>query len=261
MLSGRELYAIWAPPDSIWSPWVAPAFFAQVACDESGLCAAELATPMEWFERKTDSASAIVIDLPGTESFSLAMQLGGIGYRTVSLINASPARLIGFSGKESPPSVTLDMNAMVREVCTSVNIMRNHVLPPNAPPAFVLDANRCGGTRPVVEHMFDNRWMVFPQDFPSAQFLLEHGIRRVILVQTANSAPQEDLAHVLLRWQESGISIVLKVIGDASQPLEIRVAKPSRFKVMWYRALAALGFRRGNVGGFGAIVPERGSAG
>jgi len=189
------------------------------------------------------------------------VQLGGIGYRLVSLINASPSRLLWFSGKESPSSVVLDMNAMVREVCASVDVMRNRVLPPEAPPAFVLDANRRSGTRPVVEFMFDNRWMVFPQDFPSARFLLEHGIRRVILVQAGNSQPQEDLAHVLLRWQEAGISIAAKVVGDARGPFEIRVSKPSRFKAMWYRALMTMGFHRSSVGGFGSIVPGQSSAG
>jgi hypothetical protein len=261
MFSGRELYGIWAPTESIWSPWVAPAFFAQLTCGETRLPAAGMAPSREWFESGADPGSAIIIDLPGAESFRLAMQLAGIGYRAVSLINASPSRFTLFDGNEAPPNVVLDMNAMVRAVCASVDVMRNRALPPEAPPAFVLDANRRRGTRPVREFMFDNRWMVFPQDFPSARFLTEHGIRRVVLVQTDNSQPQEDLAHVLLRWQEAGIPITLKVIGDTNAPVEIRVAKPSRFKAMWYRVLAAIGFHRSSVGGFGAIAPERSSAG
>jgi hypothetical protein len=41
--------------------------------------------------------------------------------------------------------------------------------------------------------MFDNQWMVFPQDFPSARFLVERKIKRVTLVQAEKTQPSEDL--------------------------------------------------------------------
>ena len=65
---------------------------------------------------------------------------------------------------------------------------------------------------------FDNRWVVFPQDFPSAAFLRSRGVAEVLLIQ-AGAQPQEDLAHVLLRWQQGG--------------------------------------PRNNAGGFGAVIPVR----
>jgi len=98
---------------------------------------------------------------------------------------------------------------------------------------------------------FDNRWKTFPQDYPSARFLLERGIRRVVLVQEYAGQPQEDLSHVLLRWQEAGIR--LEVYGTkADGPLrELSVRQPSHFRALWQRALAVLGLRRGAWGGFG----------
>jgi hypothetical protein len=263
MLSGRELYGVWAPANANWSPWVAPALFAQIACDESGVGAGlrEGVSSAPWFEAQADSATAVVIDLPGAAAFRLAMQLGGIGYRPVSLVNASPQRTTTLSGREVPPNVVLDMGELVREVCSGTEVLKSLALPPNAPPAFVLDANRRSGTRPLRDEMFDNRWIVFPQDFPSARFLAEHGIRRVILVQAGSSQPQEDLAHVLLRWQQAGIPVAVKLSGAAGAPVEIRVSRPWRFKAMWYRALAAIGFHRSGAGGFGSMVPGSGSAG
>jgi hypothetical protein len=110
--------------------------------------------------------------------------------------------------------------------------------------------------------LFDNRWTVFPQDFPSARFLLERGIKRVVLVHAnANAQPQEDLAHVLLRWQEAGLEIFGKTQADKELPVKITVTRPSRFRFVWYRALVLLGFRRSSVGGFGAFLAQSSGGG
>jgi hypothetical protein len=121
---------------------------------------------------------------------------------------------------------------------------------------FILDALRTTGTQPLRDDLFDNRWMVFPQDFPSARFLAKQKIKRVVLVQTRSTQPMEDLRHVLLRWQEAGIEILVKGSANTGMPSQIMVAKPSRFRAFWYRALAMIGLRRSSVGGFGGFVPE-----
>ena len=90
MLSGRELYRIWAPPDSVWSPWVAPSFFAQIFCGQTAADSLALAEAACEPPLPFDSETAVVIDLPGAESIRLALQLARSGYRPVSSINASP---------------------------------------------------------------------------------------------------------------------------------------------------------------------------
>jgi len=100
------------------------------------------------------------------------------------------------------------------------------------------------------------RWMVFPQDFPSANFLVAHGIRQALLVQKDRAEPQDDLAHSLLRWQEGGIKVLPKKLDDNSPPSEITVKRPSKYKATWYRALAQLGLRRNGAGGFGSYFAE-----
>ena len=132
---------------------------------------------------------------------------------------------------------------------------------PDAPPAFLLDSMRLSGTKPVDVGMFDNRWMVFPQDFPSASFLLSHGIQRVFLVQKDRVEPQDDLAHSLLRWQEGGIAVLSKNLTDGTPFSQITVKRPSRYKAIWYRALAQVGLRRSSAGGFGSYIPETTAAG
>ncbi|HWI57229.1 MAG TPA: hypothetical protein VNZ22_08375, partial [Bacillota bacterium] len=102
---------------------------------------------------------------------------------------------------------------------------------------------------------------VFPQDFPSATYLLANGLGCVLLVQNWVQQPQRDLAHVLLRWQEARLAVVTYGMraGGPLQPLT--VSRPSYFKQLWYRALVLAGLRRHSGGGFGAMVPEESDSG
>jgi hypothetical protein len=267
-MTGKELFEIWAPNDSIWAQWASPALFAQID-NAKGEKPAQADVPeFPWHEQKARPDTAVVIDLPGADSIWLALALAQRGYRPVPIINASPgpiglqlSLLARPTHSTTSALVVLDMSSLVREICEGTLRMRALTFPSDAPPAFVLDSLRLKGTNPLRDDMFDNRWMVFPQDFPSAKFLAEQNIKHVTVVQTERTQPQEDLSHVLLRWQEAGIEILSKASGDTSLPSRINVSKPSRFKASWYRALAIMGLRRSSVGGFGSFIPETSAAG
>jgi hypothetical protein len=131
-----------------------------------------------------------------------------------------------------------------------------HGLASEAPPAFLLDAGRMTADGPIGPGRFDNRWMVFPQDLPSASFLLSRGLFKAIVLQRRAGQPAEDLAHALLRWQEAGIEILAFDPAPAGgAPQRIRIEKPSRFRALWHRALAIGGLRRNSAGGFGMVIP------
>jgi len=268
--SASALYEAWAPPNSPWSPWVAPALFAQMECRDVAQTPDPATLAFDWFEARASRDTAVIIDLPGAESVRFALALARIGYRPVLLINSSPGPIGPMppiaAGANLPQAQTslqpstsgievVDMRALVGEVCSGSKFMRELALPDDAPPTFVLDSTRLVGNRNVSEERFDNRWMVFPQDFPSASFLAACGIVRAVIVQRENLDPLDDLRHVLLRWQEAGIEIQASTAADRSQPRKIEVPRPSRFRAAWYRALAILGFWRSNVGGFGSFLP------
>lgn len=266
--SGQTLYGIWAPPNSQWSPWVAPALFAQMECREGVDSSREQSPAANWFEPRVNRAQAIVVDLPGAACIMLGVTLARIGYRPVPLINASPGPIgpmpalasnqpgVFPAVRASTPGIeVVDMRELGAEVCAGGRVIQELNLPDDAPPAFILDANRLQGSGDRRPERFDNRWMVFPQDFPSAKFLAGRGITRAVVVQDSDSDPREDLRHVLLRWQEAGIEIQLKNIADQNAPRAITVTRPSRFREIWYRALAMLGLFKSSVGGFGSFLP------
>jgi len=267
-MTGQELFKTWAPSDSAWSQWVSPALFAQIACTD-GAAADGVDVPVPtWQEEKASPESAVIVDLPGADSIRLAMALAKPGYRPVPIINASPGPVglqLNFlpqpANVSSRSIVVLDMNSLVREICIGTELLQKLSFASDAPPVFILDALRLRGTNPILDDMFDNRWMVFPQDFPSARFFAEKKIKRVTLVQVEKAQPLEDLSHVLLRWQEAGIEILAAASGDTNAASRITVSKPSRFKASWYRALATVGLRRSSVGGFGSFIPETSAAG
>ena len=87
---------------------------------------------------------------------------------------------------------------------------------PTAPAAFLLDADRMQPAVPPSPGKFDNRWVVFPQDFPSATRLRARGVSDVLVIHAGKSV-QEDLAHVLLRWQQGGLRLLQASPSDSSQ--------------------------------------------
>ena len=253
-----EVFALWAPAESLWSQWVAPVLFAQTYWDNRIPSELVAPSPLPWLSFDVKNA-AIILDLPGPESVDMGFSIAGLGYRPVPLFNASPApeEIIGI-GTISPsiPSAVINMGPIVDAISRVTTSLRQLQVPADAPPVFLLDSSRLIASKPVEEGMYDNRWMVFPQDFPSVNFLKAHNIAQVLLLQKDRLEPRDDLAHVLLRWQEGGIPVLSKKLYESAPPFQINVQRPSRYKSALYRVLAQLGLRRSSAGGFGSFIPE-----
>jgi hypothetical protein len=261
-MTGEELFALWAPSQSVWSDWAAPAVFAHLVCID----ATYVGTLPDPGAIKTflSSETAVVLDLPGEESVWRGLSLANLGYRPVPLFNNAPGpgeTILAHTTLLPSETSVVNMSGIASALCQGAAVLAGAGLQTDAPPAFLLDANRLRGTQPLADNLFDNRWMVFPQDFPSASFLAAKRISRVLLMQEGATTPQEDLAHVLRRWQEAGIEIYAKDIRSSSEISPITVKAPSQFRAAWYRALAVLGLRRNSAGGFGSATPESWSAG
>jgi len=258
-MTGRELYEVWAPAFDEWSPWVKPVLFAEIddlandtgsvdTLDQSGLrCSVEA-------RRDT----AVVVDLPGLRSLVAGFDLAKAGYRPVPLYNTTSGR----SQKVPPEKCVLpDVATLVRMLSAPLADYVRNTIVGETPPAFLLDSRRLKGGNLPSPGMYDNRWMVFPQDFPSAGFLKSRGITRAVVVQEEMGPLAEDLSHVLLRWQQAGIAIFRQAADMDFPPHPAQIQQPSRFRSTMYRALAMAGLRRSSAGGFGSIVPIPGQGG
>lgn len=248
----RHTFFIWAPPESIWSPWAKPVLFAELPEVPNALAGTVLpltddeAPWVSVFGRRT----AFVIDLPGAASVMRGLQLAGHGYRPVPLYNTSHAH-----------GEVVNTDDLIAGLHTGRNVLPALSIPADAPPAFLLDSERLPSRSPVAPGRYDNRWVVLPQDFPSGNFLRDHGIDTVLLWQTQDIAPREDLAHVLRRWQDAGLRVFLKHGAPDNPPALITVNRPSAFRSLFHRFAILSGLRRSSAGGFGSVVPEPSQSG
>ena len=198
-----------------------------------------------------------MLDLPGATGVEAGLDLAEQGYRPVPLYNAIPMPFHTPEADELiPPAAAVEVKPIVAALWYGRERQEQRILPADAPPAFLLDWNRSGGGHKPSPGSFDNRSVSFTTDFPSANFLLAHGVRRAVVAQPTGDEPQTDLAHTLRRWQEGGVTIEFKRLDVQGPSLPCVVPKPSWFGWAWQRVLAAAGLRRSLRGGFGNWVPE-----
>jgi hypothetical protein len=245
--SSEQIFAAWVPTDVIWSEWAKPVAFVH-AGDVSRDEPAPVEPPP--LPMTLDSASAVVVDLPGAEAVQVGLQLAERGFCPVPLFN-------GTSG----PSPVVDVLAIARALAGGAERLRRRAVLPHAAPAFLLDAHRSGTAASLKPGAYDNRWVTLPQDFPSGALLASRGFRSATLIQRGGTSIKPDLAHVLRRWQDQGIALRVADIATGQITEVGTLPAPSRFRLAWYAAVALLGLRRNNVGGFGSAIPEQTSGG
>jgi hypothetical protein len=157
----------------------------------------------------------------------------------------------------SGPSAVIDVQPITRALVAGAEVLKRRQPAPDASPAFLLDSRRTDPTIVISPGVYDKRWVTLPQDFPSDALLASLGIQHATLLQNEGFSIRPSLTHVLRRWQEHGIALRIIDLTDGRTADNVHVAKPSGFKLAWYSAIALLGLRRSNVGGFGSMIPEQ----
>jgi hypothetical protein len=258
-MNKEAIYDIWAPERVKWSPWVKPVLFSWMEECPDLPSTPPFSCNLDWVE-ELPSRSALILDLPGSEGVLLGLMLAGCGYRPVPLYNSVPWRSRVRPETNEVFHAVVDTWPIVAAIKEGAETSAGANLRSDAPPAFLLDANRRGPTYLGMHAEYDNRSISFTTDFPSANFLQANGIQSVVLVQRLGEQPQADLSHTLRRWQEEGLAIYVKQLELAEPIKRIEVTKPSQFGGLWYRALALLGLRKHPLGGYGGLLSD-GSAG
>jgi hypothetical protein len=264
-MNREEIYEAWVPQAGAWSLWARPVLFGQMSATsgqgpaystsvrwawdlfgqtpEAGGEQPWLNLPIDWAPPPVQNA-VLVIDLPGAEGPHLGLALAGHGYRPVPMYN-------GCTG----PSELLDLGPILRALRDGAVFLAARALPDDAPPAFLLDSRRQSLPQPLRPGMLDNRWKVFPEDFPSAELLAQRGVSRVVWI--GHGKPQDDLARVLGVWQEARIALEAKDPAVAGPPRQLIVPPTPWWRRWWNRLRSQLGLQRSPRDGFGYIVPAQ----
>ena len=158
-MDGSQLFEVWAPQDSVWSRWAKQACFAEMPPDMPGTMpvysGAEEPEPRPFDAGPIDTWTAFVVDMPGPRSVEIGLGLARAGYRPVPMFNTA-----------YHAAAIVPLSEILRKLHKAEPEMRSLVLPADAPPAFLLDARRLEPSTAAAPGKFDNRWVVFPQDFP-----------------------------------------------------------------------------------------------
>ena len=240
LTDARALFEIWAPVASPWSAWAKPALFTYLPEANSA--------PVERIPWTSAAAlplgsgrHAIVVDLPSVEGIAYGLALAERGFRPVPLYNLTQG-----IGKE-----VVAVDPLIAALHDGADPLQALAIPDDAPPAFLLDSNRHVGV--AAPSMFDNRWMVFPQDFPSARALTSAGIERVLVVRR-EGAPRVDLLSVLRLWKREGLA---SARFDPASGETIDLAMDTSLLAVFSAHLSMIfhGLRENAAGGFGGRVP------
>jgi len=237
----RTLFPTWAPESSRWSPWAKPVLFTYpTPIAYTPLPAAELAP-----ERapSPNDRVAVVVDMPGAQSVACGMVLAARGFRPIPLFNTT----IGMRTNLH------DVGAVISALVDSSAPLASLRLADDAPPAFLIDSSRLDGT--PAPSSYDNRWMVFPQDFPSARALTAAGLESVLVIRRDGQSVKPDLRAVLRYWKRDGIASSA-LDPDTGQRNDLwfdttMLAVLTDHFFSWFS-----GLRRNSAGGFGGAVPE-----
>ena len=246
-----EIYRIWAPSDAPWSRWVKPVLFSFMDSRFDVLRPAITQFNTHWVPKP--GQVAFVVDLPGEEGVVWGIQLARLGYRPIPLYNALPFPPSEKMFPATRPECTVDVVPILAALYRETAALKEIGLSADAPPVFLLDADRRMARKDPEPGIFDNRSVCFTTDFPSAEFLSSQQITQVIILQRGSNVAG-DLLLVLLEWQKAGIQLLRKDPMDAVPPKPVVVEPPSFFRRLWYRIGVALTLRRGELGGFGSIV-------
>ncbi|HEY1801774.1 MAG TPA: hypothetical protein VGG46_12645 [Terriglobales bacterium] len=250
-----EAFRIWSPPQLRWSRWVKPVLFAFM--DGVFGRAADRSTKIDLGWLPQDGSAAIIVNLPNEDGVFWGIQLAHKGYQPVPVYNALPFPLNAKASPRSRPVSTVAVEPILAALYEASSALEQIKISDNAPPAFLLDADRGIARADEVPGVFDNRSVCFITDFPSAELLFENGIRSAIVVQRETEVAR-DLSRVLLSWQEIGIQLFRREPYEKAASTPIKVAKPSFLRSLLDRLQIIFGLRRGELGAFGGVLRASG---
>lgn len=247
------VFAAWAPPNIAWSRWAKPSIFAHVSGDTLNTATASISP--ELFQSAIYPPSkdrcALVIDLPGPQAVNAGLVLARCGYRPVPLFNSCPPDV---SDTLAMIGAAVDARAVLDALVRCAADLAAITLPDDAPPAFLLDAQRRAPGTFISERMFDNRSVVFPSDFPSGTFLRAQGIRAVRIVHDPSTAIGEDLRYALRHWPKENVAV--EAVTPTGEAFPFTWPRAGILGEILTRFNAMLTLRRNPTGGFGRLVPE-----
>ncbi|MBL0871078.1 MAG: hypothetical protein IBJ18_10930 [Phycisphaerales bacterium] len=262
LITPEVIFETWAPHGSIWSAWAKPVLFLQMTesmsserynVHDPALIERLRQQVPELIGRSGGRRTALVFDLPGASSIFAGLEAARHGFRPVPMFNCTTG----------PGADVIPIRSLVESLRMAGAALRAMRLSDASPPAFLIDSDRLGGPDSIVPKplTFDNRWIVFPQDFPSGLYLRRQGIDSVLVIRSAGSSvPLHDLNAVMQGWIQDGVQVLLThvdVVSNSSGKALVETVEREGWMSRMFTTLRLVfhGIRRNYSGGFGRAIP------
>ena len=195
-MTNKDIFKIWAPSNKKWVNWVRPVPFVTIGKNIQRFYPSNITLPfISYLENK--KSTAIIVDLPNTQSVEAGIFLLQHGYRPIPIYNGTM--------EQNGVMATTDNKSIQSALIWGVVALSNIKLPDDAPPAFLTDTNRLQRHK-ANESVFDNSWDVYHQDLPTEDYFLNNGIEKIIVVSNKLS---KDLKDIFAEYPHKKIQIFL----------------------------------------------------
>lgn len=209
-MTNKEAYKIWAPYGKRWVDWVRPVPFVSMneytkKYNFSGMSM----TDIDYIDKSFNN-TAIIVDLPGVQSVMEGVGLAKEGYRPIPVYNGTI--------EQSGARATVDNQSVGMALMWGAEKLADINISDDALPVFLLDSNRLNRFKMKIS-VFDNSWDIYHQDLPSAEYFINNGILKIVVVGERIS---KDLKKIFYGFQKKGISIYLKKEYEMPKKVLIR---------------------------------------
>lgn len=208
----KEIYKIWAPFGKKWVDWVRPVPFVEMNYYTKMYNYSEFTIPFVEYTDGTSEDTAFLVDLPGMESVKEGLALAQLGFRPIPIFNGT--------AEQNGARATTDNQSVSLALALGAEILKEMEIKEDAMPAFLTDRNRLQRYKMDVS-VFDNSWDVYHQDLPSAEYLWDNGVRKLVVV---SESVAKDLKKILYVYQKKNIEIYLTNRYDEMK--KVRIRKP-----------------------------------
>ncbi len=211
-MTGKEIYQIWAPVGKRWVDWVRPVPFMGINRHTITQACSNGVLPIVDFMDDSCSDAALIVDLPGIESIKAGIALAQMGYRPIPVYNGTM--------QQCGARATVDNQAVQAGLAWGAVELLKLEIKDDALPVFLLDSNRMHRLKMEIS-LYDNSWDLYPQDIPSAEYMMEQGIHKIIIV---GDKVAKDLKKIFYKFQREGIQIL--ITDGYEKPKLVKLHRP-----------------------------------
>lgn len=194
-MTNKEIFRAWAPLHKRWVDWVRPVPFVAMKDGYGSFRPVNLVLPCLSSLDPEDFSTAVIVDLPGTQSVEAGILLAQRGFRPIPIYNGVMT--------QNGARATTDNHAVLSALAWGAESLTGIQIKDDAPPVFLTDANRLQRYK-LDSAVYDNSWDVYHQDLPTEEYFLKNGISKILVIGNSLS---KDLKLIFRGYPKKKLSI------------------------------------------------------